>query len=300
VEVRALGGPGDRYGVHHPKYAVVDDRLLVLTENFKPAGTGGMASRGWGVVLEDPDAADSLADLHRADRTWRAATPWRGYRDGRDFTASDPAVGDFETRHPPEQVTVESSTVLIAPDSAADALVGRLDAAENRVLVQQVEIDSRDNRLLRATLRAAGRGVTVRIHLSDAWYVAEDNAALAAWLNRRADAEGWDLAARVDDPRGYEKIHTKGVIVDDAAVLGSLNWGQSAASDNREVLVVLEGTAAAEYYAAVFESDWTEAERRRFPAGLLGAVAVAVAGGLLVARRIAFVGRDGVVTDWQW
>jgi len=307
VEVRLLAGPHARYRHHHPKYAVVDDRALVLTENFKPAGTGGMSSRGWGVVLSDAAAADALARVHAADRSWRAATPWSRYREGRSFADADPALGDFETRHPPTPVNYDAATVLVAPDNAADALVAELDAADERILVQQVEIGSRDDRLLRAALRAADRGVTVRIHLSDAWYVADDNAALAAWLNRRAEVEGWDLEARVDDTdRGgrYEKIHTKGVVVDETVVLGSLNWANSAGEANREVLVALEGVAVADYYAEAFESDWSAGgggdESRAIPTGLLGGVAVAVSVALLAVRKVSFVGRDGVVTDWQW
>ncbi|QLD88394.1 phospholipase [Natronomonas salina] len=306
VEVRLLDGPHTRYRHHHPKYAVVDDRALVLTENFKPAGTGGMSSRGWGVALRDAAAADALADLHAADREWRAATPWTSYRAGRDFADADPALGNFESRHAARNVSYDAATVLVAPDNAEDALVADLDGADDRILVQQVEIGSRDGRLLRAVLRAADRGVTVRIHLSDGWYVEADNAALAEWLNRRAGAEGWDLEARVDDAAetsvGYEKVHTKGVVVDDAVVLGSLNWANSAGEENREVLVRLDGGSAADYYAGVFESDWAtgDAEEESLPAGLLGGVAVAVCGILLVARKVTFVGRDGVVTDWQW
>jgi cardiolipin synthase len=302
VSVRLLSGPHTRYEHHHPKYAVVDDRALVLTENFKPAGTGGMSSRGWGVVLDDGETAAALVDLHGADWRWRAATPWAEYRAGRDFVEANPALGEFEARHPPEELAVDSATVLVAPDNAADRMVDRIDAADERILVQQMSIDGRNERFLRAVLRAADRGVTVRIHLSGAWYAEEDNAALVAWLNRRADAEGWDLQARVDEARGYEKVHTKGVVVDDTVLLGSLNWGPTARTENREVVVGLEGHAVAAYYVDVFEDDWSNERTadRPLPAGLLGAVAVAGAGGLLVARKITFVGRDGVVTDWEW
>lgn len=300
IAVRLLAGPHTRYRFHHAKYAVVDHRVLVLTENFKPAGTGGMSSRGWGVVLDDPAAADTLADLHAADWRWRAATPWSEYRVARDFADSTPALGSFETRHPPEQVTVESASVLVAPDNADPALVSRLDEADDRILVQQVEIGSRDGDLLRAVIRAADRGVTVRVHLDGSRYVRGDNADLAAWLERRADANGWDLEARVDTADGYEKIHTKGVVVDDTVVLGSRNWANRAGEENREVLVALESHEAADYYAGVFRSDWSDVENRSVPAGLLGGVATAVAGSLLVVRRVRFVGRDGVVADWQW
>jgi len=298
VDVRVLAGPYTRYAHHHPKYAVVDDRALVLTENFKPAGTGGMSSRGWGVVLEDSGATDSLASLHDADHGSRAATSWSSYREGREFAAADPALGNFTVRHPPERVSVSSTEVLVAPDNAADAVVARVDAADERILVQQVTVDGRDNRLLRAVLRAADRGVTVRILLSSGWYAAEDNEALSAWLNRRAESAGWDLEARVDDPHGYEKLHSKGVVVDDTALVGSLNWGRTPQSENREVVVALEGGEAADYYASTFESDWTGPGSRSVPMAVLGVAAVAVALAALIARRIEFVGRDGVV-GWQ-
>ncbi|MFB6085148.1 MAG: phospholipase D-like domain-containing protein, partial [Halorientalis sp.] len=41
VEVTVLTGEPARYAFHHAKYAVVDGRALVTTENWKPAGTGG-------------------------------------------------------------------------------------------------------------------------------------------------------------------------------------------------------------------------------------------------------------------
>ena len=300
IEVRLLTGPHTRYRHHHPKYAVADDRALVSTENFKPAGTGGMSSRGWGVVLDDPDAADALASIHDADWTWRAATEWAAYREGREFVDADPALGSFESSHDPGRVDLESTTILVAPDNAAGELVPAIESADDRLLIQQVRIDSRDNELLAAALRAAERGARVRIHLGGSWYVAEENAELVAWLNRRADSEGWDLEARVDTPDGYDKIHTKGVVADDTAVVGSLNWVRSAKSDNREVLVALEGREAADYYASVFAADWGTDDRDSVPAGLLAGGAVAASGALLAIRRIEFVGRDGTVTDWQW
>ncbi|WP_049939579.1 phospholipase D-like domain-containing protein [Natronomonas pharaonis] len=303
VDVRLLAGDHSRYRHHHPKYALADDRSLVTTENFKPAGTGGMSSRGWGVRLDDEATADELAAVFESDWSWRAATPWQEYRAGRSFVDGDPALGGFEKRHAPETVSVNSATVLTAPDNADDELVSMLDAAEERILIQQVRIDSRENRLLRAAVRAADRGVPVRIHLADSWYVEDDNAALAEWLTDRAATDDLPLDVRIDDPAGYDKIHTKGVVVDDTAVVGSLNWVRTAKAENREVLVALRGEPAADYYAAVFDDDWhgdDGASSRSVPAGILGAVAVGIAVALLVVRQFEFVGRNGTLTDWQW
>lgn len=299
IDVRLLSGPHTRYRHHHPKYAVADDRALVSTENFKPAGTGGKSSRGWGVVLEDERAAEALASLHEADRSWRAATPWERYREGRTFTDAEPALGAYGTEHTPEHVTFDRATVLVGPDNAAEGLLETLEAAENRILLQQVRIDSRENRLLRAVLEAADRGVSVRVHLDGSWYVEDDNGELIEWLNRRSEAEDWDLEARVDDPDGYGKVHTKGVVVDETVVVGSLNWVRSAKSDNREVLLVLEGAEAADYYASVFEDDW-RGDDHPLPAGLLAGIAAGGAGTIVLLRRIEFVGRGDVLTDWEW
>lgn len=300
VEVRLFTGPSRRYDFHHAKYAVVDDEALVATENFKPAGTGGMSSRGWGVVIEDGAVADELATIHERDRTWRAAKQWQRYRNGRDFSHGESALGSFEAQYEPASVDVETATVLVAPDNAGPELESTIDAASDRVLVQQMRIDSRDNNLLQATIRAAARGVRVRILLDGSWYVEEDNSALVEWLNRRAAAEGWDLEAKIDEPDGYTKIHTKGLVVDDTAVVGSLNWVRSAQSRNREVVVALEGPEAATYYATVFQGDWGAADRPAMPAGLFAAVAVSGSGALLVIRRIEFVGRQQTVSEWQW
>ncbi|UPV73613.1 phospholipase D-like domain-containing protein [Halorussus limi] len=296
VEVRVLGGPRARYDFHHAKYAVADDRALVMTENWKPAGTGGHASRGWGAVVRDETAAGRLADLFAADADWRGATPWSEFRRGESFTPADgpPANETYPSVFAPRNVNVSSSSVLIAPDNAERALVDLLDAADESIRVQQVAVGGREHSLLRATLRAARRGVEVEILLSSAWYVEEDNRKLVEWLNGRAKAAGLPLEARLANPRGrYEKIHAKGVVVDgDAAVVGSLNWNDHSARKNREVAVVLRGEEAGVYYADAFDADWkastgdrTSGGPNRVPVGLLAAITIGAIVAIALARR---------------
>jgi phosphatidylserine/phosphatidylglycerophosphate/cardiolipin synthase-like enzyme len=293
VEVRVLGGQLARYRFHHPKYAVADDRALVLTENWKPSGTGGRANRGWGVEVPDRETADRLAAVFEADAGWRDGVAWSEFRRGRSFETDPPANGSYPSRVAPETVNVSESNVLVAPDNAEEGLVELLDSANESVRVQQVAIGGRDQSFLRAAFRAARRGVEVRILLASAWYVEEDNRALAEWVNQRAEAEDLPLKARLADPNGrYEKIHAKGVVVDgEAAVVGSLNWNDNSARENREVAVVLRGGEVGGYYAEVFDSDWEASAgggRGDFgsvPVGLLGAVAVGAIGAILYARR---------------
>jgi phosphatidylserine/phosphatidylglycerophosphate/cardiolipin synthase-like enzyme len=283
IEVRVSGGKRARYRFHHAKYAVVDDRALVATENWKPSGLGGNSSRGWGVRTSQQPIVRGLVDTFQADTGWHDARGWTSYREGQTFESVESANGSYPTRFEPTRVPVERTRLLVAPDNAEDAVVGIIDNATETIDVQQVSIGSRHQPFLQATLSAARRGVRVRILLSSAWYVEEDNRALVAWLNDRAEAEDLPLEAAVADPRGrYEKIHTKGMVVDgDTVVLGSLNWNNNSARQNREVVLVLEGETVGAYYQRVFAADWNGGARR-LPVGVVAALGAVTLG---AARR---------------
>ncbi|WP_327052389.1 phospholipase D-like domain-containing protein [Halomicrococcus gelatinilyticus] len=291
VDVEVIGGARARYEFHHAKYAVVDDRALVLTENWKPSGTGGHGSRGWGVVVPG-ETARELAEVFRADAGWNDTRSWEQFRRGQSFEPSSPPNETYPTRFSPETVPVESVTVATAPGNAESAVVSLLRSANRSVRVEQVSVGGPRQPFVRATLAAARRGVEVRILLSGAWYVEEENRELVRWLNERSAAEGLPLEARVADPRGFEKIHAKGVVVDgEHVVVGSLNWNNHSARQNREVAVVLHGEKAGAYYGRVFDADWRASGGSRLPVGLAVAVAAGLAGAAVVARRE--VGFDG-------
>ncbi|MFB6177647.1 MAG: phospholipase D-like domain-containing protein, partial [Halobaculum sp.] len=76
IPVKLIGGDAARFRFHHPKYAVVDDRALVMTENWKPAGTGGNGSRGWGVRIASARAAAELASVFHHDWVGADARSW--------------------------------------------------------------------------------------------------------------------------------------------------------------------------------------------------------------------------------
>lgn len=298
IRVEAIGGDRSRFRFHHPKYAVVDDRAIVLSENWKPSGTGGEDSRGWGVVVSDPAVADELAAVHEHDRGWEDTIDWAVYRDHVETFEITSSTGSYPTHHEAETFDVDSVTVITAPGNAETAVIEAIEDADRRVDVKQPRIAGTDLPKLRAAIAAAERGVTVRILLSDAWYDEDANEALARLLNDRAEREGLPLEVRVDDPADrYGKIHAKGVIADDIAIVSSLNWNNNSARNNREVGVLIEDEAVAAYYRDVFEADWTAEEgsdwtgdRPIAPVVLVGVVAAL---GLYYARRtIEFEGID--------
>ena len=303
VEVRILDGEVERFRFHHPKYAVADDRAVVLTENWKPSGTGGHSNRGWGVVVgggagveggadagdgagtdRDAAVAADLAALFRADFEARDARPWRAFRADTEFHDGGRANGSYPTRFDaPAEPAAADVTVLTAPGNAADRIVSRIDAADERVLAVVPRVGGPNDRIVRALRRAADRGVDVHLLLSDAWYDREANRNLS---ERFADEP---IAVDLAEPRGrFGKVHAKGLVVDDAAVVGSLNWNPSARTNNREVLLAVENESVADFYARAYAADW-RGGGIQLPIAFVGGFGVALAAAGAVARRgIAF------------
>ncbi|WP_255191728.1 phospholipase D-like domain-containing protein [Natronobeatus ordinarius] len=286
--VRVLGGGDSRYRFHHPKYAVVDDRAMVLTENWKPSGVGGTASRGWGVVVDDPEVSNVLADVFEADFEGWDTVSWERHREEATFIADDDGRrdGSFETTFDPEPVSVDAVEVLLAPDNAEERTLELLGSAEESIRIKQVRIGDADFPLLEESLEAARRGVEVTILLDATWYVEDENRELANHLERTAEEEGLPLEVRLVEPDGrFEKIHAKGVVIDEAVVIvGSPNWNDVAFRENREVALVLHGEEAGSYYAAVFDADWEE-RSWPLPVDLVGVVALGLVAAGLVGRR---------------
>ena len=290
VEVRVLNDDPERFRFHHAKYAVADDRAVVLTENWKPSGTGGRTNRGWGVVTGTPrsatperTAADDLAALFRADAAAPDTRSWASFRADTEFHEGGTANGSYPTRFEPPAPTTADVELLTAPGNSADRLVARIDAADDRVLALVPRTGGPNNRLVRALRRAADRGVDVHLLLSGAWYDREENRALVEAL---ADES---VSVAVAEPRGrYGKVHAKGVIVDDTAIVGSLNWNAGAATENREVLLAVEDEAVADFYARAYAADW-RGGGVHLPLGLVGGLVVAIAGaGAVAGRKVAF------------
>ncbi len=288
IPVTVLQGARRRFAFHHPKYAIVDDTALVMSENWKAAGVGGSASRGWAIAVEGASLADDLATVYATDAHWRSGLHWDVHRgDGARVqpNRSTPLPID---RHDPRTVDVEQARIVTAPDHAEGTLLEIIENAERRIEIQQVRIGDVDFPLLEATRAAAERGVAVRIHLDHSWYVAEDNAALVEELSGLV--ADYDVEITMHEaPDRFGKIHNKGMIVDrEIVVLGSMNWNNASMRDNREVLVVLRGEDVAAYYGAVLERDRTD-RTGATPIGYLGIVAgMCATAGLLGSRRLTF------------
>lgn len=259
-----------RYAFHHAKYLVVDHRWLILgSENFSENGYSGngTGNRGWGVLLEHPGLASWFEELFRAD-----------FNPGR----SDISVRSVPTHGAPEELSPDPKDaertlpyradleVLVSPDNAVTpaGLLRVLDGATSTldVAIFYVRWDWRggENPLVQGLLRAANRGVRVRLLLDgsghNVWDAADNDESVRA-LNALARAANWPLEARLFPPgSGFVKLHNKGLLADGTTtLLSSINWNYHGAYENREAGVLLHSRTLTQFYAEAFEADWERA-----------------------------------------
>lgn len=285
IEVRVFDGPTARYRFHHPKYAVVDDRALVLTENWKPSGTGGKASRGWGIVVEGESVANELATVFEADAGWEDTAAWDRSLAG-ELVEEEAASGDFESEFHTVTSDVESVRVVTAPDNAEEETIALVRGAEESIRIKQVTI-AHDHAFLQEAVAAAERGVEVSILLDSSWYVEAENRELVRWLEDQAESGELPVEARLVESDAFAKVHAKGIVVDDRrTMVGSINWNANSVENNREVALVVESEGVARHFAAVFDADWEGENRRSIPVGIGLGVAAATGVAVLAGSRL--------------
>jgi len=288
VDVRAFGGERARYRFHHAKYAVVDGRALVTTENWKPAGVGGRSSRGWGVITDQSPIVSALVATFRADTGWVDTVSWREYEP--TVVEGDRDRATYPSAFAPASTVVEQTELLLAPDNAEGRILDVIDSADQSLEIEQVRIGDRSLPFLQAVIDAAERGVEVRILLGSEWYVKEGNRRLKRWLEEQAAADDLPLEVRLAEPDGaFGKIHAKGLIADDEQVfVGSLNWNNNSVRENREVGLLVESEASATYFREVFDADWKRDSGDELPLGIALACLFVAVLAVLGASRLEF------------
>ena len=292
-EMAAPDGGHAPYRYDHAKYVVIDDRAVFVTsENFGHSGfpaTGEVGNRGWGVYLEDHNLAAYFKDIFRTDTGGPAIVPVYGC----EGPAEVYTVVSYPALFAPETFAGARVTPVIAPDTSS-AITGLLESAQESIEIEQAYITNESktglNPYLATAINASRRGVHVRVLLDSYWFNTEDEAdndELVALINRIAATEHLPLEARCADleASGFEKIHNKGVVVDDRAVLvSSINWNTNSPNFNREAGVIVEHPDVARYFRTVFDADWSPAVRSPQPSTdyLKIACVIAVIGLLLV------------------
>jgi cardiolipin synthase len=253
------------YRYDHAKYMVIDRRAILLTsENFKYSGfppPGMNGNRGWGVYLEDPELTEYFSTVYMTDYYGKSMTAYNGSTGNPESIPSGKHMVEFS----PKFFTGATVRPVISPDTS-NLITEMIDSAEKSIEIEQAYITNETpnslNPYLSAAINASRRGVHVRILLDAYWYNIEDekdNDEMVALINRIGASEHIPLEARCADlvMGDIDKIHNKGVIVDDQQVLvSSINWNSNSPNFNREAGVIIDHPGVAKYFLDVFEDDW--------------------------------------------
>ena len=169
---------------------------------------------------------------------------------------------------------------VIAPDHTLsnETILGVMQRARESVFIQQLQCalswgDGLPNLYLDEAIRAAERGCDVKI-LLDSRYVdirddKLDNYDTVNLINEIARERMLpNLEARLMVLKGIDKLHNKGIIVDNEfTLISSINWGRGAVLLNREAGVIIESRQLAEYFTEIFHLDWNMKERKEMVQG---------------------------------
>ncbi|MDD1772350.1 MAG: phospholipase D-like domain-containing protein [Methanomassiliicoccales archaeon] len=246
-----------RYDYLHAKYIVFDEEiLLVSSENMADTSYG--SNRGWGLLVESRSLSQDALDVFRRDMAGKGIDvfPLELSVARQEARASRMMVYDDGT------VAASRASVLLAtsPYGIEDTIVGMLDSAQERVLVQQLSIDDSwpdGSEIMDSLFRAAERGASVRILLDANIGTEDENEEVAEALNTKSAQKGWDLECRLmGDDSGFERIHNKGVIADSTVLVGSANWVNNSMQCNREMALLVSSEEVAGTFAAWFQNDW--------------------------------------------
>jgi phosphatidylserine/phosphatidylglycerophosphate/cardiolipin synthase-like enzyme len=268
IPVYQMTTVGDRkspYRFDHAKYMVVDGRALLITsENFKSSGfpvSQTRGNRGWGVYIENPEVSQYFEDVFLFDITGPNSLPFNGT----PGTLESPSTIPYTVEFSPQRFSYATVTPVISPDTSY-LILDLLNNARETIDIEQAYITNESattlNPYLGAAINASRRGVHVRVLLDSYWYNIEDtkdNDEMVAIINRIALNEGLPLEGQCADieSNNLEKIHNKGVIVDNQSVLvSSINWNSNSPNFNREAGVIIEHPDVARYFKGVFEDDW--------------------------------------------
>lgn len=259
-EFRFVKGEERRYDFIHAKYAIIDNRtVLIGTENWDR-----LDNRGWIVAITDEDVSRYLLDVFEDD--W---TDIESSLISQNVTKVPKETYEYHGEFRPEYIGDKSTvTPVIAPDNALsnETVLGLIRGANESVYIEQSYIyrywNGDENPYLEETIDAARRGCEVKILMNNAWYNREpddpnDNDDTLRYVNSVAEQEDLDLEAKLVTDEKFDKLHTKGIIVDGCKVcISSINWNKHSPTYNREVGVIIQNPEVAGYYEDVFMHDW--------------------------------------------
>ena len=258
AEVKFIGGGTyDRYSYVHNKYAIIDDKEVIITsENWTDGNISTKGNRGWGAVVYGKEFASQMNEFFMND--------WK-FND--DFLLFDKKYPDVTAKTLPTVSTVESyvnsvdyapktyenvgTSIYMSPDNTFKALMYLIENADTRVYTEQMDIGSSFRTFattspLSAMIKASDRGVDARFMVTK-----DKNVDFIEKLNTETNVKSAGMTRS-----GYQTMHNKGVIIDDTVWVSSVNWTDNAFMNNRECGLYLQSKEITQFYLDSYMSDW--------------------------------------------
>jgi cardiolipin synthase len=287
AEVMLYDGP---YRYMHAKYIIKGGSVLVTTENFGNSfSRSQQGNRGWGIIVEDEETAEAFLDVFNEDLAH--SEPFSCSLEDYEFSYEE--KGNYEPVFGVDHYSSQEVKPVIAPD-AVDDVLEIINSAEKSIYVEQFYVyrywdrqTKSPNLFLEALMDKARQGLEVKILLDSYWYnVDKDDIAsnfyTNQYVNEIAKNESLNLEARLADLSmiGVEKLHVKGMIVDNTAFVSSINWNENSPRNNREAGIAVSGEAA-QYFVDAFMYDWS-GERADYTPYTTLAIVVIIAGIVII------------------
>lgn len=249
-------------GYMHAKYIVKGNFILISSENLGSDGFPkyNYGNRGWGVIVEDEKIADEFLKIFNED-----------LKNSKPFVCN---LTDYKINYDEKRGKVRFQTrlyddqlvnAIFAPD-AIDDVLSLINSANKSLQIEQFYIyknwGDKSNLFLEAAINKARQGLDVKILLDSTWYNIDksdknSNYYTAEYVNEIARKENLKLEARLADLNEIEKIHNKGMIIDEStAFVSSINWNENSPKNNREAGLVITGDSA-RYFVDAFNYDWS-------------------------------------------
>ena len=259
------------YRYIHSKVAVKDtESVWISSGNWKEtsAPVDQTGNREWSLIVNSVDLANLVLSRMEWDENQNSlhiSTHQSRHSPSSEWTMD--SAQNTTSQNTPEFIAGPFAGKLITcPDDCVGSIVQMISSAESSIdlSVQYLDLDwywgFGENPMIEALHQAAIRGVQIRLIL---------NGFYAEWDDEIRDTihlfntdwngtQGLDTTARLmSTSENISKLHNKGAVIDGSSVLvGSMNWGSSAALRNREMGILIDNEELASKYLSSFESDW--------------------------------------------
>jgi phosphatidylserine/phosphatidylglycerophosphate/cardiolipin synthase-like enzyme len=251
-------GNYERFSYFHNKYAVIDDKKVIITsENWTQGNlSSGTGNRGWGAVIESTEYAAYMKSVFYNDHD-------KQYGDVFDLVEYYPDVNSYAkdlTYKAPAEQSVQTFnakvTPVLSPDNSHDALKYYMDSANTWIYSEQLDLGTtytitNPESPVYWMSSAANRGVDARFIL-DASIVGDEHIKEVALINSTSNLK----ATTIKKGAGFGTTHNKGIIFDDKVWVGSVNWTSNSFLNNRETAVVIDSPEVTSFFMDYFMIDW--------------------------------------------